>query len=383
MDLQKSKSMSLSNLYQEDDFLSRCVNLTCDGDSEWNFADEAVDILSFEWDIVNLAVYSREPSREELRRIRDDGSRKSSLEKPVGHIMELKPKSLVNENIKATFWGKFLSKEISRESPSKRDKTGETWNKSGREIQDNTDISSAAALLKRSKSADVISKCESSSQGKDASLSKQTSQHINHNCSQNRSNTKNKKHFSVYSKNFHLNSRFLCRSYYPMSYWKPSKSFPLAREHTTYNTSESVIENRKSSMEKPLERAKKQFRSWIWESTSEKLVPKTKLIKRKPKCGNDHKTEKETQSKFSINITQDEKVCGRSILNRHKHDAFISERIISLPAISTHSSSTDKRRPHNQLPYLSCDDLLRQYQRQHDDLTKKNSKKKIGKKLLK
>ncbi|KXJ07764.1 hypothetical protein AC249_AIPGENE13610 [Exaiptasia diaphana] len=301
--------MSMS-LYGEDDFLSRCVNLTCDGDSEWNFADETTDILSFEWDIVKLSVYSREPSREELRSIRDYGSRKSSLEKPVGHIMQLKPKSLVNENINATFWEKFLSKEISREPTCKMENTGETWKKSGREIQDNTNMNSAS-LLNRSKSADVISKCESSSQGKDASFSKQTSKNINHNCSQNRPNTKTKKHFSVYSKNFHLNSR-------------------------------------------------------------------------KPKCGQSRhdKKENEKHSKFSKNIIKKEKGCGRSLVNRLEHEVCTST--ISLPAISTHFSSADKRMPPNsfgQCHNLSCDSLLRQYQRQHDDLIKNNSRKKIGKKF--
>ncbi|XP_028518271.1 uncharacterized protein LOC114576221 [Exaiptasia diaphana] len=373
--------MSMS-LYGEDDFLSRCVNLTCDGDSEWNFADETTDILSFEWDIVKLSVYSREPSREELRSIRDYGSRKSSLEKPVGHIMQLKPKSLVNENINATFWEKFLSKEISREPTCKMENTGETWKKSGREIQDNTNMNSAS-LLNRSKSADVISKCESSSQGKDASFSKQTSKNINHNCSQNRPNTKTKKHFSVYSKNFHLNSRFLCRSYYPMSYWKPSKSFPLARERT-YSPSDSVIENKKYSFKRPLERASKQFRSWIWQPASENLVLKTKIINRKPKCGQSRhdKKENEKHSKFSKNIIKKEKGCGRSLVNRLEHEVCTST--ISLPAISTHFSSADKRMPPNsfgQCHNLSCDSLLRQYQRQHDDLIKNNSRKKIGKKF--
>lgn len=424
MDAKGSSSLSWSHLnYGEDDFLSRRVNLSWDGDSEWNYTDESTDILSFKCDVVNQTAFSREPSTEELVLHGLDSSRKSSLEKPVGQIMLLKPKPFMNESIRSSFWGKFLSKENSRELSNEDDEsvsisaseqprisknaTNNATNefKTVEQNQDNA-ASIKSSLAKRSKSVDVVCKStscakESVRQPKDVSILKQTSKDSNKS-SQNRRNAKTKQHFSVYSKNFHLNSRFLSKSYYPMSYWRPNISFPLLKERA-YSPNESefqfktdktltfAAENRDVEIERIRHNfdTEKQFRSWIWEPEA-KHVQQTALINKKQKCNNNkNENQKQSLTKTPKNVdkTASKEKSTKAMSNR-QHQNSLSCSSISLPAIFTQSVMVHDKRPTYNIPSLSCDDLLRQYQKQHVDLIKvsprrkndRNSKQKSTKK---
>lgn len=215
MDLKGSKSLSVPNLFSgEDDFLSRSVNIVSDGESDWSFVDEATDILSFEWDTTNLSIYSREPSREEIR-WKNDGLRKSSLAKPIGQIMELKPKPLVDDKVKASLWGKFFSKEVFTEQPD-NEKLFRGLNES-----DGNTKEPRESTKKRSKSAEAANV---SSLQKGVELSKNIPRVSKNNCN------------NLNSKNINFNTRYLePKSFYGKGYWTPSNSFPDSRESELIN----------------------------------------------------------------------------------------------------------------------------------------------------
>lgn len=389
---------------EDQDFLSRYVNLGWDADSsEWNYRDDYPDTLSSEHDLLKLFGSSREHSFE---KVHEDvkSLRKSSLEKPVGLLMN--PRTYVCESLKSSCWGKFLSSE-KRVCDSNQAYLKENIDCNKVKIEQNEDESSGqqrqsvASGRRRSKSVNDLfleSTCEKErvvDQELNQSL-KQEGKEEN-TCGIKRATNRLSKQFSVYNQNFDLNTRFLSKSHYHISHWRPEKSRVKTKENLTnrknqfLNVSfEERLTFKKNDNDKETEieevrrkfNTEKNYRSWVWEPENSPVSNKLKIFgKANPKQQNFSSKSLKTCSstefankkiKSQKNFKETRKIAGPT---RQLSQGTTTSSTVSLPAISSHnnmSSVSRQKSPHKlgHFPSISTDNLMKQYQKYHDEFIK-------------
>lgn len=389
---------------EDQDFLSRHVNLGWDADgSEWNYRDDYPDILDSDNDLLKL--FSREHSFE-INHNDVKNPRKSSLEKPVGFLMQVKPRAYVCESLKSSAWGKFISPEkrvcdsssqayLNKNTDSNKVSTEQTNKKSGQQLH------SVVSGFRRSRSVnDVLqeSNCEKESvfeQEHNQPL-KQQRKEENSTCGIKRSTNRLHKQFSVYSQNFQLNTRFLSKSHYHISHWRPEKSRVKTKEALTNrkepvklkSMNEERLAFKESDKEKQNEiEVRRRFdtdknRSWVWESESNpsnKLKIFGKANQKQQNCTNKFSkicssTEfANKKAKLQKNVNE-----GRKITRPTRQLSEGATSTVSLPAISSHNTSSVTRQkiPHKlgHFPCISTDSLMQQYKKYHDEFIKQRNK---------